>query len=526
MTSKNQKAEKMQQPEEQTYQLVSLTIDNVMRLSAVHIDFNGQPVVVIGGENGAGKSSILKSIEMAMGGMDAACGEPVHHGAGWARVVLDLGDIIVTRKWIEGRERESVLEVKSKSGARFSSPQTMLSSLLGRLGFDPMDFEKRDSREPKKQERILRELAGIKTDDIEKAYDKSFEERTAVNRSVKTLQAQFDGYHHYPDAPAAEVSIADLTKELEAANETARALAVAREAHGLVKKDLVAADQAVMTSEKNVETLGTKLKELQRQVEETERSYLDEQNRLLVLKEASVEAARVVQKAVEKGIEVSKAVINTAPIKEKIEAAEGVNRKVRANETYNGLKQALDDEKANAQKLTDDLNALLAEKAARLAAAKFPIPGLAIDDRGVVFNNVPFDQASQAERIRVAVAISAAMNPKLRLILVREGGLLDSKSMKLLQELAIEYKMQVIVERVSESGEGCTVVIEDGAVKIPVVSNTVQFNPNEQAVNGLGKEFPDQSAGLLESHRMLDGPTVMQPAPKKFKQGQKKQEAA
>jgi hypothetical protein len=63
----------------------------------------------------------------------------------------------------------------------------------------------------------------------------------------------------------------------------------------------------------------------------------------------------------------------------------------------------------------------------------------------------------------VSVAIGAALNSRVRVILVRDGSLLDEKSMKLLEELAAQYDLQVWLERVSGDDE-VGILIEDGMV--------------------------------------------------------------
>jgi hypothetical protein len=81
----------------------------------------------------------------------------------------------------------------------------------------------------------------------------------------------------------------------------------------------------------------------------------------------------------------------------------------------------------------------------------------------VTLNGFPLGQASQAEQIRVSVAIGAALNSRVRIMLVRDGSLLDEKSMKLLEELAAQYDLQVWLERVSGDDE-VGILIEDGMV--------------------------------------------------------------
>ena len=59
-----------------------------------------------------------------------------------------------------------------------------------------------------------------------------------------------------------------------------------------------------------------------------------------------------------------------------------------------------------------------------------------------------------------------ALNPQLKVLLVREGSALDRKSLALLGELAAAADAQIWVEQVKEvPGEGVSVFIEDGTVK-------------------------------------------------------------
>ena len=77
------------------------------------------------------------------------------------------------------------------------------------------------------------------------------------------------------------------------------------------------------------------------------------------------------------------------------------------------------------------------------------------------FNALPEQEA--AERLRTSTAIAMAKNPKVRVILIRDGSLLDSDNMAVITDLANAHDFQVWIERVDESGE-VGVVIEDGQV--------------------------------------------------------------
>ena len=76
----------------------------------------------------------------------------------------------------------------------------------------------------------------------------------------------------------------------------------------------------------------------------------------------------------------------------------------------------------------------------------------------------PFDQASDAERLRASCAIAMRGDAKLRVLRVRDGSLLDEDSLRLLSEMAEAEDWQCWVERVDTSGK-VGIVIEDGKVK-------------------------------------------------------------
>jgi hypothetical protein len=162
---------------------------------------------------------VLDSIWLALGG-GAASKEmirPVRDGQKRASVKLDLGDMIVTRTW--SSNDKSYLQVESKDGAIFKSPQKMLDGLVGRLSFDPLAFAHQDE---KTQLKTLLELVKLPVapEVLDGRKAKLYDERRDVNRDFKQYESKL-GLMAVPDpkTPVEEISSADVLAELREAQE-------------------------------------------------------------------------------------------------------------------------------------------------------------------------------------------------------------------------------------------------------------------------------------------------------------------
>lgn len=410
--------------------IIRLESENVKRLQAVEISPTGA-LVVIGGKNSQGKSSVLDSIEMALGGKRSVPKRPIHKGKESARVVCDLGEIVVTRTF--GADGRTSLKVTTQEGAEHKAPQRILDDLVGRLSFDPLEFSRQDAGE---QRKTLNELVGLDLSEQEYERDQLYAERTSVNRTTKTLQSQLEGLPRHEDAPDAEVSIDALLQEVEAAHDSSEyAKAIARNAQ-LYEQEVNQTRADIKGAEERLARLQDVLKEKQ-SVYETE------------------VAARI------KALSV---VIDEAPIRERLTGLEEGNRKARDNQRHAEVAREAKASEEQAGKLTTQITAIDSDKADQIAAAKFPIEGLSVGPDGVEFNGLPFEQASSAEQLRVSVAMGLAVNPKLRVLLIRDGSLLDEDSLKMVAEMAATADAQVWIERVGVDS-ATSVVIEDGQVR-------------------------------------------------------------
>jgi hypothetical protein len=128
---------------------------------------------------------------------------------------------------------------------------------------------------------------------------------------------------------------------------------------------------------------------------------------------------------------------------------------------------------AESAALTQAMAQRNALKEEAISKAAMPVEGLAFGDGIVLLNGVPFDQASDAEQLRASIAIAMAANPKLKIVRVRDGSLLDDQSMAILAEMATERDFQIWIETVA-SGRPGAIVIEDGHLAEPVVAQAAE----------------------------------------------------
>jgi len=439
MTTKT--ADKEKAPSDDVYRIVRLTASNVKRLKAVDMT-PPEDMVVIAGKNAQGKTSLLDAIMYALAGKRALPTEPMRRGEHKAEVVVDLGDIIVKRVFERTGTR---LEVTSKDGAKYASPQAVLDGLVGKLTFDPLMFTRLDD---KSRAETLRGVVGLDTGKLDMERERLYNMRRDINRKASSLTAQLEAMPEIDkEAGQLEVSSSEILARIDTAQATNNGIEEEKRACRELESHLAA--------QKTVETrLAEQVRELGQALDAAGKALGEHRNTIVGTKAKLVGAVTSAEKSER---------IDLGPLRQELGALEERNRHARENARRSATDAELDTVQKQADMLTNDMAALDKEKAKLLDAVNWPIEGLAIDDRGVTYNDTEWSQCSSAEQLQVSMAIGLAVNPKLRILLIRDGSLLDDESMAAVRELAKDRQAQIWLERVSPDGQA-TVVIEDGQI--------------------------------------------------------------
>lgn len=427
------------------YRLIEFRSENFKGLKAVYFRPKGAVTTILG-PNGAGKSSILDAIESALAGAKASPPIPIRHGELRAEVVLDLGDITVRRVW--NASGKTTLDVLSKEGAKYPSPQAVLDKLFDGIAFDPLAF---DGQKPAEQAAQLAKIAGIDLAEFSTRRKLLEGERALANRIAKEAKIRADGMKVDADAPTEMVDTQAAWAELQQADEANRLAEAAT-------NDLLACERSVDAGRMDIERKNddiTKLKdELARRMEVAQ-SVLDRS--MLALRKQEKQLAKY-QLASSEAVRV-----DTKPIREKLKDADHLNAKFRAVEARTKAIEEAEGKAKAAAILEGKITALDLERDEKIASANLPVPGLSLTEHGVALNGTPLVQCSTAERLRTSVAIGLAANSKLKIMMIHDGSLLDADGRRILAEMAEAADAQVFLEVVERPGE-VGIRIHDGEI--------------------------------------------------------------
>lgn len=418
--------------------IIEFQAENIKKLKVVVIKPKGH-IVELTGKNGSGKTSVLDSILYDLAGTEDLPSKPIRSGADKGGIFIDLGDYKVVRKFTASG---NVLIVEGKNGARFQKPQQLLDSLFGDLSFDPLAFTR---MKPKEQAAELQRLSRLEIDPaaIDQANAEDYAARTVVNREAKQLQAQADAITFVAELPEKPIDVSKLIAQLEIAGTENTKIV---ELQGAITRRRDANAQRRNTITNNM----GRVAELKAELEELEASI-----------KLSSEVAAEEDKAIA-AIKIPEP-FDTSALRDNIADATATNSQIEKRTRKEELQAQLEAKEKEAEELTKRMKEREAEKEAAIAKADMPVEGLGFADGEVTYKGLPLNQASGAEQLRVSLAIAMAGSPEARIILIKDGSLLDPESMEIITKMAEARDYQIWIERVDTSGK-VGIVMEDGEV--------------------------------------------------------------
>lgn len=376
-------------------------------------------IIVIAGENASGKTSALDAILWALGGeklKKRKIVKPVRKGQKKAEVFIELDNYIVEKYCENNRVSHLTLTDKNKN-IKPKSPQTILDGFVGELSFDPREFM---MASPKGQRDLLLKTFGLKEklEEINSKKEQIYNTRAIVNKDIKAYEGQLEGMEQpRKDLPKNIISLIDLTKKLEKAKDWNDRLKVDIEEAKMIMDEIDEHKFEIKKLEKEAKEMG---------------------NRIVGKNPKDLEKFRL-----------------------EIEKAESLNEEIRSADKYIQIENGMVDKKTKSEAMTKFMTKLDEKKVKILKEKKIPFK---IEEEGISFKNIPFNQLADSEKLKFSVRMAMVMNPKLKVIRITDANLLDNKNMEIITKMADKFDYQIWLERISVD-KFTDIVLVDGEVK-------------------------------------------------------------
>jgi DNA repair exonuclease SbcCD ATPase subunit len=470
-------------------------------------------ITVLAGENGQGKSTVLKALQALFKGAPLTV---IHRGTERAEIIAELEDLRISRVWTH---KTTSVSVKDSRNFIRPAPQEFLNGIVGNGAFNPMAFL---LAEPKERRGILLKAMDVTVtkEAIEKDAGEGvplpesgsalemyaethkffYSRRTDVNRRLKQKKAAAEevlkklpeGYKPVEGIDKMASATRELISEkeaeipgLEADKKASERAADTRtrltdEIPGLEKqhKTLIATVEAIKET-------NTSIDEAEKVVADLEEELVAAKGKVELIRHAVLRRSTLIGDAsrVATQIESNKATLAALPgtfDDEALSLAETVLAGLKgqrkdcddemARQRIWNEHVVLREEAADAESQAGKLSFLVERfgndlPAQALHEAKLPIEGLALSGDQMTVGEIPIDDLSTEEQMRTTLSIARAMIPEdgVKIICIDGWERIDDKRQVEFIRQAEGDGFQYWMTRVGEPREG-EIEIRDGKV--------------------------------------------------------------
>ena len=416
------------------YKVKNLSIRNLRNVKTLDVEFTDS-LVKISWNNGAGKSTVVDAIFLAIVwktyiGKGRSIESLINKWESKAEIEITLQDSWKKLK-ISRTIRESwsvALDIWSSEWEKLT--QTDLDKLLSDFTIDPLAFTRMTKKE---QYELIKQITGVDTKEIDAQIKNNYDLRTLANRSYKEAKTVLE--EMWTVEYVEPIDTQDIIKQIDEAN--TKNLEAER-AQDLLKQ----LEDQVWKNNQQIWEIDAQIKSLQ-----DKRNQIELQNTELSTRIENWKSKKW-------------DVIDTQPLKDKLNDAQNHNQKVSKFEKYCELKDSVQKLESKAIGLDNEVKSLTEQKENMIKSADLPIAGMVFsEDDGIIVDWIPFDQYSSAQQMIMACKIATSMTPELKVIYIKDWSLLDNNRLQELEEFAAKNEYQVFCERVWEEVD--TIILRD-----------------------------------------------------------------
>ena len=409
-------------------QISKMKVVGCKRIKAVEVDIAENDLVVFGGKNRQGKTSMLDSVAWCLGGGKFAPSNPVNEESETLEITVILNDGTSARR---GGKNAALTAVDSR-GKKLN--QSHLNDKVGAFSLNLQKFMDAPAKE--KADALLAAIGvGDKLTEADAKIDRLYQRRETFGQSKTAKEKYAAELPVYKDAPKEKVSVSELmaqhkeNSEANAQNNQQRAT--------LEKHERMAVD------------MQDEITQLQATLDAKELALINLQAEIAVEKKA-------VSGLVDCDLTETESAIN---------ASETVNAQVSANEAKAAAVKVAKEMKAQYDVMTGAVEEARRERLALMDVVTMPMPEMSVEHGELLYRGQKWDCMSDSERIIVSISLARAINPECGFTTANRFEQLDIDTQNEVREWCKREGFQVIAARVSTNPEECTLIIEDGRIK-------------------------------------------------------------
>ncbi len=427
-------------------QLLSANISNFKNISSQEIDINGRSFLITG-SNQKGKSSFLQAL---LSPLDATWMpiEPLKQGEEKGFIKLKIGGELegehveykIECYFSPGTKRGRVVLFDKEGNQIKDGVRSVLDGIIGNIGFNIMSFIKLGTTDSgkvsvpglKEQVKILEDL--MPTEDVKKIYELKhehtgkYDERKIINAETKRLKGLIE------NSPFKQEEI-ELYAEKKDVKSESEKITAGNKKNGIIDQ----CDTFVMDYVDD-------LKEIEEDV-----SILEEQ-----LKERKIELQSFKDKkiSVDKYLDKNPSKIDVDALEQSLQTISDHNTNCDKVADLHETKKTLAAKTTESDTLTSRLKKIEEEKKDIFTNTKMPVKGLAFNDEMVTYNDLPLSDGNipTSQLIGIGLKIGMALNPNLKLMVIKDGSLLDNKTMEYALKMCQDEGYQLMIETVKHEG--------------------------------------------------------------------------
>lgn len=475
-----------------------IVIKDIYGISQVTLDGKS---VELTGTNGAGKSSVLDAIKLALTN-NSNRKTIVRNGEkeGTIYIETDTGLKIDRRKRTDKADYKSV---KDEFGNEINSPETFLKEIFTPLQLEPVEFlsmpEKEQNKlllnliefDRKKEEYITEKFGNPITwvdysnsileilNEIQDKDGKFYLDREEINRNIRAGNAVIaDIAKNIPDKYDAEkwrnYTLSDKYEELSKLknyNEKIDRSKAYQEDYNNKVKSLDNELQAKLSQinelkaaqkyekELQLETLKSKIALLEKDIEGLDSKFENSIN--TARSEYNTEIAKLDENIKVANEWASKEKYNTELLENELKSAEEMKSHLNEYDRMREKQVQVENLQQQSQALTDKIELARKLPGEILETAKIPVKNLTVKDGIPLVNGLPINNLSEGEKLQLCVDVSLSDENNLKLILIDGTEKLSEENRNKLYKICKEKGLQIIASRTTNENELNIIELED-----------------------------------------------------------------